>query len=88
MQFGALAATAGYHALRLDVAMDNQRAIRCYVRCGWVVVMSFSREGHWYYEMQLEVTHASSAITAQHVIADGADRGVCEFSDRALARRG
>lgn len=85
-QFGALAATAGYHLLRLDVAMDNQRAIRCYHRCGWKVVMSFCRAEHWYYEMQLEVAHASSAVIAQYTVVDGGDRGLCDLPDRALAR--
>ena len=43
----------GMHALRLDVAQDNTRAVRAYLRAGWAVVDSFSRGGFGYYEMQV-----------------------------------
>lgn len=39
--------------LSLDVAQDNTRAVRAYLRAGWTVSSSFQRCGFGYYEMQV-----------------------------------
>lgn len=39
-------------SLALDVAADNERAIRCYRRCGFVTRAIVARHGHKFYEME------------------------------------
>jgi RimJ/RimL family protein N-acetyltransferase len=43
----------GMTHLTLDVAQDNTRAVRAYLRAGWLVAASFQRCGFPYYEMQV-----------------------------------
>lgn len=53
--------------LRLDVAADNERAIRCYRRCGFELVTIVERQGYQFCEME---RHAS-ATTAPLSVAAG-----------------
>lgn len=43
----------GLRGLTLDVAQDNSRAVRAYLRAGWHVTDSMYRNGFVYYEMQV-----------------------------------
>lgn len=43
-------------AIRLDVATANQRAVKCYQRCGWQVVDVFQRGVLDFFEMEIRCT--------------------------------
>lgn len=53
--------------LRLDVAVDNERAIRCYRRCGFELLTTVERQGYQFYEME----RYASATTAPRSVAAG-----------------
>jgi RimJ/RimL family protein N-acetyltransferase len=44
---------SGMKRLLLDVAQDNTRAVRAYLRAGWEVLTTFQRAGFPFYEMQV-----------------------------------
>ena len=76
--------TLGLHRIALFVFEFNERAVRAYQRCGFVVEgrarESIWRDGRWWDELAMSVLQSDWRRTRGHLVAGGADA-----DDRATA---